>query len=116
VFDTAGSGLVIRDLPPEGTPVWDAGLAQDDVIVRLDDTPVDSRFAWDRAIARQQPGRVVSIEVERRGEPSRLSLRIGDNPEVEVTRVEGAGGRLAPRQEAFRRAWLDSRVAVPAVR
>jgi S1-C subfamily serine protease len=111
-FESLGSSLVVRDLPPEGTPAWDAGLAQDDVILRVDEMLIDSRAAWERVLARLRPGQVVAVEIERRGVRSRLSLRVGEDPEVTVVRLEGAGGRLTPAQDAFRKGWLDSKVGV----
>jgi predicted metalloprotease with PDZ domain len=109
-LDHAGHGALVRELPQDGTPAAAAGLAQDDVIVRLDDETIGSPADWRRALERHRPGDAVPVGVERRGRAVSLSLRIGEDPEVEIVPVERAGGRLTPAEDAFRRAWLASKV------
>lgn len=113
---TAGVEVRVGEPPAMGTPAWEAGLAQDDVLQEAGQTMVDSTGAWSRAVAGARPGSVLPVRVMRRGQPLTLSLRVEEHPDIEIVRVERTGVRLTSEQEAFRRAWLESRVTPPSNR
>lgn len=113
-LESQGSRVRVREIPRAGTPVWEAGFAQDDVILEVDGRSIESQDAWARAIAERKPGTVVPVRVDRRGRTTTLSLTLGEDPDIEVVRTERAGGSLTPAQDSFRRAWMESKVAAYA--
>ncbi|MGE3840507.1 MAG: M61 family metallopeptidase [Vicinamibacterales bacterium] len=113
---TSGPEVRVGEPPGMGTPAYEAGLAQDDVIQQAGQMQIDSTGAWSRAVAGVRPGSVLSVRVMRRGQPLTLSVRVGEHPDIEIVRVERTGVRLTSQQEAFRRAWLESRATEPSNR
>lgn len=113
-LSSTGADVRLEAPPPMGTPAWNAGLAQDDVLIKAGNTLLDSPGAWSRVLAGSKPGAVLPIEIQRRGQQLVLPLRVAENPDIEIVRIERTGGRLTPDQEAFRRAWMESKVVPPA--
>ena len=62
------------------SPADKAGLREGDVIRRLDSTPVGGSEDVYAFITRRTPGQRVRIVVHRRGQPTTLSLRLGQKP------------------------------------
>jgi predicted metalloprotease with PDZ domain len=115
-LEAARSGIAVHGIPPAGTPAADAGLVEDDEIRRVDGHAVTTPGDWYGALARRRPGDRVTVDVWRRGVDLTLRLTLKENPAVEILPLESTGRRLSTRQEAFRDAWLESRVAVAGMR
>jgi serine protease Do len=74
-------GVVIEDLGEADSPARRAGLEQGDVIVAVDDTPVDYVSQVQQAIAFRRPGETVRIEVMRKGGVRRtLKVTLAEAP------------------------------------
>jgi hypothetical protein len=58
-------------------------------------------------VAAKRPGDTLALVFERRGERVATTLRLGENPAVEIVRAEDAGQRLTDAQRRFRDAWLS---------
>ena len=108
-----GSGRV-TELVDWGTPAFEAGLEEEDVIVSVDGKP----FAqWQAG----PPGTSVRLEVKRpTGRVVTLRLTLGEDPSLEAVLGETAGAVLTSQQRAFRQAWLGAKAnrvpQVPQVR
>jgi S1-C subfamily serine protease len=61
-----GQGAVITDVQP-GSPAARAGLETGDVVVSLDDAPIDGRAGLIAAVRDRGPGDAVTLEVRRGG-------------------------------------------------
>lgn len=72
-------GALVADVMPE-TPAAAAGLASGDVIVRVGDEPVDSARELINAIAQHEPGRRVSLGIDRNGESRSIDVTLGERP------------------------------------
>lgn len=107
-------GVRVAGVPPPGTPGGDAGLAEDDLIVAVDDEPVASLAAWRERLGRASSGDRLDLVVERRGRRIRLVATLDGDPTVQVVPAEAAGLTLTAAQRAFRDAWLGSRAGGPA--
>ena len=75
-----GSGALVASVLP-GSPSHAAGLQPGDVLLSLDDRPVDVRFLEQvpelyQTIAELTPGREVALMVERAGQPRRLVAQL----------------------------------------
>jgi predicted metalloprotease with PDZ domain len=94
--------------PAPGAPLYLAGLDRGDEIVSVAGVAIDSQADWDRVLADAGPGDAVEIRFLQRGVERRTMLRFASDPEIELARVEAAGGVVSPEQLAFRTAWLGA--------
>jgi predicted metalloprotease with PDZ domain len=93
------------------SPVYNAGIAQDDRVVALDGTKLDSRQKLEEVLSRRKPGDRVSIRfVRRSGEAVATTVSLVADARVEIVPVEQAGGALTAEQRRFRKEWMDSRL------
>jgi predicted metalloprotease with PDZ domain len=104
-----GSALRVNGLVPWQSPLYKAGVAQDDQLVSLDGTALTSTASYDAALARHKPGDRVALRfVRRSGETINATLVLDEDPRVEVVPVEKTGGTLTEDQKRFRESWLTS--------
>lgn len=92
-----------------GTPLYNAGVDEDDVITKIDDQ-APTLAAW-RAIAQRKPGDTVTLAVRRRdGKLVTTTAKLVADPGVQVVALENAGGTLTDAQRTLREGWLGSKV------
>jgi predicted metalloprotease with PDZ domain len=104
-----GSALRVVGLVPWESPLYKAGVAQDDQLVSLDGIDLTSTGAWDQAIGQHKPGDSVALRfVRRSGEPVTATVVLIEDPRLEIDTVEKAGGTLTEDQKRFRASWLGS--------
>ncbi len=104
-----GSGTISSLVAP-GTPAFDAGLDQGDVIVDLDGKPM-SGGALQAALKTKKPGDRLVVTFKRRGGATgTATITTKEDPALESVSLESTGGTLTAEQKAFREAWLGSRV------
>jgi predicted metalloprotease with PDZ domain len=105
-----GSVLRVGGLVPWESPLYKAGVAQDDQLVSLGGVALTSTGHWDEALSRRKPGDRVPLQfVRRSGETVNATLTLEADPRMEVVLVEKAGGTLTNDQRSFRVSWLGSR-------
>ena len=108
---TAGGGVALRvaGLVPWESPLYKAGVAQDDQLVTLDGTALTSMANWDEALKRHKPGDRVPLRfVRRSGEIVNTTLVLDEDPRIEIVPAEKTGGILTDDQKRFRESWLSS--------
>jgi predicted metalloprotease with PDZ domain len=97
-----GTGRV-TELVAWGTPAFDAGLEEGDVITSVGGKPYQS-------FTSRKPGERLALTVRRpTGKTASLSLTVAEDPSLEAVPVESAGQALTGAHEAFRQQWLSSR-------
>jgi predicted metalloprotease with PDZ domain len=106
---SAGSEVRIPGLVAWGTPAFNAGLEEDDVITGADGKPVGAVEDWQAAVHAHKPGDRMSVEFTRLGKAHTTSITIGEDPTVDVVAIESAGGTLTAAQKTMRQGWLGSR-------
>jgi predicted metalloprotease with PDZ domain len=100
------SGPVMLD-----SPLYKAGLEQDDQLMSLDGTVIASQQALDEVLTRHKPGDRVSVRfVRRSGQTVDATLTLEEDPRIEVVAVEQNGGTLSAEQRRFRDDWLGSKM------
>jgi predicted metalloprotease with PDZ domain len=103
-----GSGA-ITNLVPWGSPAFNAGLDQGDVIVDVDGKPM-AAGVLESALKRKKAGDRLIVTYKRRGgSTGTASIEVKDDPTLELVPIETIGGTLSPDQKAFRDAWLGSK-------
>jgi predicted metalloprotease with PDZ domain len=105
----SGRGARLAGPAPLGSPLYQAGLDQDDEIVSLDGEAVSSPGQLESVVRRREPGDALPIVFLRRGERVSARLTLAEDPALEVVPAERAGRTLTAAQRAFRAAWLSSR-------
>jgi predicted metalloprotease with PDZ domain len=105
----SGDGVRVMADVPFGSPAYAAGLERDDLITSIGGATVTSESQVREAISRRKPGEDLAIQFERRGgERVSATMRLVDDPRVEVVTFEDAGRPLTDAHRRFRRAWLGS--------
>jgi predicted metalloprotease with PDZ domain len=90
------------------SPFYAAGLDRDDIIVSIGGMAVATVADVERAIGPHKPGDAVPIVFERRGQPVTGTVRLIEDPHLEVVLHEEAGKRVSDAQKRFRDGWLTS--------
>lgn len=97
-----------RQLVPFGTPLYAAGVDSGDRIVAIDGQPA-TLAAW-RTLSDGSPGDRHTLTVERRdGRRVATTLTMGEDPSLRIVPTE-TRRPLTPDEQAFREAWLGTRV------
>ena len=104
-----GSALRVTGLVQWESPLYKAGVAQDDQLVQLDGVALTSAGAWDDVLGKHKPGDRVPLRfVRRSGETVDATLTLEEDPRIEIVPVEKSGGTLTDDQRRFRESWLGS--------
>jgi predicted metalloprotease with PDZ domain len=103
-----GSGT-IANLVPWGSPIFDAGLDQGDVILDIGGKPIAGGLIAS-VLKAHKPGDHIPVSFKRRnGSTGTATIIAKEDPSLETVTIESTGGTLTPDQKAFRDAWLGSR-------
>jgi serine protease Do len=90
------SGAMVNNLVP-GSPAEVYGLEIDDIILRINDTPVRNSVEATRAIGNLAPGDIATIIYERLEKTYELDVAIGERPEkADVERAAAISRGLPP--------------------
>jgi predicted metalloprotease with PDZ domain len=94
------------------SPLYKAGVDQDDQIVALDGVTLTSPQSVDEVLKRHKPGDSVSIRfVRRSGEAVNATIVFEEDQSIAIVPVERAGGALTDDQRRFRDSWLASKLS-----
>ena len=101
-------GARVADYVPPGSPAYAAGLDKEDIIVSIGGTRVSRADDVDRVITARKPGDVLPVVFQRRGQEVSGTIRLAEDPRVDLVAAEQAGQTLTAAQRQFRDAWLSS--------
>ena len=107
LVDASGT---INNLLPWGSPAFEAGLDQGDVIIDVEGKPM-AAGVLQAALKSRKPGDRLAITYKRRGGATgTATITLKEDPALEVVTVEATGGTLTAAQKSFRDSWLGSKV------
>jgi predicted metalloprotease with PDZ domain len=117
-FDNAGlqfdkDGMRLTMFPLVGGLFDKAGLDRGDRIVDLGGLHEYNADAFNAWLAKQKPGERVKAKVIGPEGERDVELVLPADPRLELVTFERAGRTTTPQQDAFRQAWLASKVAAP---
>ena len=107
-FERDGARIVAP--VPFGSPLSEAGIARDDVLVSLDNRAISSRGRLEALLRELQGQDRVMLEYVRRGELRQAPLVVEADPTLELVSLEQLGERPTPDQRQFRDNWLGSQI------
>jgi len=108
-LQAGGSALRVGSLVPWQSPLYKAGVAQDDQLTNLGGVALTSMAAFEEVMAKQKPGAAVPLRfVRRSGEVVNGTITFDEDPRIEIVTVESTGGTLTADQRKFRESWLNS--------
>ena len=102
-------GVRIPGLVNWGTPAFNAGLEEGDLITAADGTAIANQDDWQSALRVHKPGDQMNVEFNRHGVSEKTTIAIAEEPTMEVVTLESTGGTLSPDQKAMRDSWLASK-------
>jgi predicted metalloprotease with PDZ domain len=106
----SADGATLSGLAPFGSPVYEAGIDQDDTIRTIDGRPITEEGALTAVMSRHHAGDRVPVEFTRRdGSHVTATLTLAADPRIEIVPVEQAGGTLTAAERAFRESWLGAK-------
>jgi predicted metalloprotease with PDZ domain len=104
------NGARVNGLVSPDWPIYAAGIEQDDELQQVDGQRISADADLAAVLNRHTPGDVVPIVyVDRTGTARTVSVRLAENPHVEVVPVETTGTPLTSAHQQFRERWLKSR-------
>jgi serine protease Do len=101
----------------QDAPAGKAGLKQNDVIVAFNGTPVESAEQFKRLMRETPPGRTISLDLVRNGQPQNIKVQLADRKKLESSMWPHESGDFAlampavpptppiPAMPAFPRMW-----------
>ena len=93
-----------------GTPLYNAGLDYEDVIVALDNRPVFKAGDINDILSIHKPGDALKIQYKHREELKTGTITLGENPVYALVTFEQEGLTVTNEMKAFRNAWLGTKV------
>jgi predicted metalloprotease with PDZ domain len=109
-IDTGTHGSRVAASPRMGTPAYEAGLGEGDLLISLAGMQISSSADLDRALEQHRPGDTVAAIASRAGREITLQIALRADPRQEIATVESTGAALTSEQRRFRDAWIRSRV------
>lgn len=79
-YKAPSGGALITQISPEG-PASKSDLQLEDVVVKVNDTPVHSASDLQRVVSELPPGETATFEVIRSGQSKSISIKIGEMPD-----------------------------------
>ncbi|MFQ5648655.1 MAG: PDZ domain-containing protein [bacterium] len=94
-------GVLVNSVVAD-SPADDAGLQEEDVIIRFDGKPVRNTRRLTRAVRKAAPGEKVKMEILRDEKKKKLTIRIGERPQNYTReRHRWPGAPIPPRSFSF---------------
>ena len=92
-----------------GGSIYDAGIANGDIIFALDGTPIGSVDSLNALVSRRKVGDVVTVGVVQQRVRRTVPMTIRGQRKMKVITYETAGLTVTPAIQRFRQSWLGSR-------
>jgi len=89
-----------------GSPMYDAGLDRDDVILTLDGQPLTSDSVFQAVKAAHKPGDAIPVTFQSHGRQSMVHVAMPADSRLEVVTYEEAGMPVTDAMQKFRQSWL----------
>ena len=92
-----------------GSPLYEAGVARDDVLVSINRQNLSAASRLNAVLGDLSDGEQVTLVYSRRGQMETTQLTVEADPRLELVSLEQLGRRPTPAQQRFRDDWLGSK-------
>src|SRR4051812_952852 len=106
---SASAGVRVPGLVNWGTPAFQAGIEEADVIPAADGKSIATIDDWKNALRGHKPGDSMAVEFNRHGTILKATIVVAEDPTLEVVPLESTGGTLSADQRMMREGWLSSK-------
>ncbi|MBO9203138.1 MULTISPECIES: M61 family metallopeptidase [Niastella] len=93
-----------------GTPLYNAGLDFNDVIMQIDGKLVARPADINEIIATHKPGDVINVQYKHRNENKMASLTLAENPMIAISALEESDTSFTNDMRSFRKSWLGTKI------
>jgi predicted metalloprotease with PDZ domain len=93
-----------------GTPLYNAGLDFEDVIVQLEGKQVARPADINEILNTHKPGDVIHVQFKHRNETKTVAVTLGENPVFMIVPFEQAGSTVTKEMLEFRNSWLGTKL------
>jgi predicted metalloprotease with PDZ domain len=104
------AGARVSSAARAGTPAYDAGFGEGDVITAVGGAPVRNGLDITKAIDAAKPGDKLEISYVRAGKPHQATVALRNEPTREIVTRESLGEKLTAEELKMRAGWLASHV------
>jgi predicted metalloprotease with PDZ domain len=105
-FQYRDGAAILSGMPPEGSPLYEAGISRGARILSIGGQAPDNANALLGVLGAHRPGDSVEVTFEQRGTTKTVEMLLAPNPQLVVVLYEDAGKAVTPEMTAFRAAWL----------
>jgi predicted metalloprotease with PDZ domain len=105
----APQGAAVFESAPPGTPAYDAGLGEGDVIVGIGAATVSSPAEVNAAVDAAKPGDRLAVRYLRQGRSRETTIALRGHPTRALVTRESVGETPTPEELQMRAAWLSPR-------
>ena len=109
-LSSSGKGLEIKGEPRQGSPFYEAGLSDGDLIQSVDGK---SGGNLKEVLEKHRPGDRVSIHAQTRSGEKDMTLLLTEDPSLELVTLEATSKKVSAEAGSFRKQWLGSRAFHP---
>ncbi len=102
------AGLMLKNPAIKGSPLYEAGIDMDDIILSVDSEKIRSSAELNQLMARHQAGDQLTVEFLHRGETKKAAVTVALNPRENIVSASNQTGGLTPAEEKQRKQWLGS--------
>jgi predicted metalloprotease with PDZ domain len=103
----ATGGLRVVAPVPFESPLYRAGVAQDDQLLSLDGIELGDPSQVESILGKHKPGSSLRLRFVRRGgERVETTVTLEEDLRIEIVPIEAAGGSLTSAQKQFREGWI----------
>ncbi|MBK0402043.1 M61 family metallopeptidase [Adhaeribacter sp. BT258] len=89
-----------------GSPLYQAGLENEDVLLKLDGKKITSAKTLQNILKKHKPGNKVTLEFMQRSQVKTATVTLIENPDIEVVSTEKTGKTLSESAKKLRDNWL----------
>ena len=98
-------GLMITRATQKGSPAYEAGLDEGDLITTIDGVMVSKKDDFDTLLKGMKPGQELAISFERFGKSKTTTVKLTSDPTYTITIEE----KVTKKVEKARAAWLEKK-------
>jgi S1-C subfamily serine protease len=105
---SGADGAHVTGAAPMGTPAYDAGFGEGDVLLAIDSKPVHASTDLTAIVEAAKPGERLEATYLRHGQPHKATIALRAHPTRTLVTRESAGETPTAEELAMRASWLGS--------